>query len=460
MFTFLLSAAVCASFGLRPDARHFGASSSLSRLGDVIDSAAHSKGSKSLESLKSAASIVNTIMLQAGNATEHMSDDDTALLNSVIDMIGKSIYGSMDSSHQTDGAAIQAAVDAVSKCNSDIALRLGENGDLTTLNSRVAGYQQELNGFQEEIDAATDVNNTKFHELQTHINNIGNSPDCDEFPNTPTKLKADNFFAGNEYVDWYTSRQQAYAPFAEALDTSDAILEDAIADYGVGLAQRDVAYCDWKVELEGGCAAFDQCYLEKVDYYNNQLKPALQQDMAVRVDAYKAGETIIAQIQFLLGLSTESDAPTDIDTSRFQLTFLPVPAKGECSLSPLDSEEWVPAPDCSGEKKVAEGCGSIRSDPDASPPSGWKQCYIDQRDTQHLSTPCDVVVAAAGVCGGAAPETFGCWHGTTGATWGAAFATNGVVEHSCRAGRQQSTRLDAWNPTTTTLGICVKCRNH
>merc|ERR1719220_1242441 len=209
MFTFLLSAAVGASFGLRPDASHYKAAASLSSLRGMVSSAAHSEGSKSLESLKSAASIVNTIMLQAGNATEHMSDDDKALLNSVIDMIDKSIYGSMDSSHQADEAAIQSAIDAASQCNSNIAARLQAGGDLNNLYLGTADYQNTLNDLQGDVNDKTDVNNSKFDALESHINLVatGGTPDCVDFPNAPTKLKADNFFAGSDYVNWYTSQQ-------------------------------------------------------------------------------------------------------------------------------------------------------------------------------------------------------------------------------------------------------------
>merc|ERR1719510_2535686 len=178
------------------------------------------------------------------------------------------------------------------------------------------------------------------------MNNIGNAPDCVDFPNAPTKLSADNFFAGSDYVNWYTNQQSAYAPVAEAFETANQNLVDAVTAYTVGLAERDVAYCDWEVELESGCEVFDQCYQDKVDHYNNVLKPALQQDMQVRIDAYKAGTTIIAQLRFLLGESTESEPPTDIDTSRFQLVF-PDPAdKGECNMDQLNSKHLVPKPLC------------------------------------------------------------------------------------------------------------------
>merc|ERR1719464_486722 len=103
------------------------------------------------------------------------------------------------------------------------------------------------------------------------------------------------------------------------------------------------------MELEEACHTLDQCNEEKVRHYNDELKPTLQRDMNVRMNAYKAGETIIAQIHFLLGESTQSAPPTDIDASRFQVNFPPVPAKGECSLSPLHSVDWAPEPECSDE---------------------------------------------------------------------------------------------------------------
>jgi len=204
-----------------------------------------------------------------------------------------------------------------------------------------------LNDLQDDVDAKTQANSTKFDELQRHIDNIGAAPDCEAFPSNPTKLKVDNFFTGSLHVNWYTAQQEAYAPFADAVEVADGELGAALTAYAVGLAERNVGYCDWKVELEGGCEVFNQCYQSKTAKYLSELKPALQGDMQIRIDGYKAGQTIIAQIAFLLGESTESAPPTDIDTGRFQLQFPDVSAKGECSLSPLYADEWVPTPFCS-----------------------------------------------------------------------------------------------------------------
>jgi len=347
LFAFLLATAVCQSFGMRPEESHSKVAS-IARLGQEVANARQVNSSqKRLEYLQTAAGMVNSIMLQAGNATEHMSDDDVALLNSVISLIDKSIYGSMDSSHQSDQAAIQAAAMAIEQCNTNIAARLEPMGDLDTLYWGVVFFQNSLNDAQEEVDEKAEVNRTKLAELQRHVDNIGDAPECASFPKDPTKLKVDNYFETSPYVNWYTAQQEAYAPVAAAYEAADSDLTAAIMAYAVAFGRRFVAYCDWKVELKEGCQSFEACYTSKKTLYENELTPALQRDMQVRIDAYKAGATIIAQIHFLLGESTESTPPSDIDTSRFRLNFPDAPAMGECSLDPLSSDRWVPKPLCS-----------------------------------------------------------------------------------------------------------------
>eukprot|EP00058_Branchiostoma_floridae_P004332 XP_002589820.1 hypothetical protein BRAFLDRAFT_125914 [Branchiostoma floridae] len=94
-------------------------------------------------------------------------------------------------------------------------------------------------------------------------------------------------------------------------------------------------------------------------------------------------------------------------------------------------------------------------------PDGWTMCYIDQRDTAHYNTPCrDLLQGIPGYENAdqllAAGGNFGCWHGNTGETPGAAFATNNVIEMSCRDNIQQTNQLASWSPSTTTFGVCIK----
>jgi len=349
LFTFLMTTAVCNSVALRPEVTGY-QSSSISKLGAEVARAERFEGAEGLSALQSAASIVNSIMLQAGNITEHMTDDDKTLLESIEPMIEQSIYGSMDSSHEADVASIQAALDAINQCNTDIAARLGVLGDLNKLQFEVVDFQDALNDLQDDVDAKTQANSTKFDELQKHIDNIGAAPDCEAFPSNPTKLKVDNFFTGSLHVNWYTAQQEAYAPFADAVEVADGELGAALTAYAVGLAERNVGYCDWKVELEGGCEVFNQCYQSKTAKYLSELKPALQGDMQIRIDGYKAGQTIIAQIKFLLGETTDSTLPSNVDATRYVLEFPQVPAQGSCSLEDLDSPKWDPAVQCAGEE--------------------------------------------------------------------------------------------------------------
>merc|ERR1719464_1687135 len=117
-------------------------------------------------------------------------------------MIEQSIYGSMDSAHQADKDAIQSALAAIAKCNSDIAVRLASDGDLELLYQRTSGFQSTLNDKQDDVDDKTEINNTKFEELERHISNIVDDKECSPFPADPTKAKTDIFFGESAYVSW------------------------------------------------------------------------------------------------------------------------------------------------------------------------------------------------------------------------------------------------------------------
>ena len=107
-------------------------------------------------------------------------------------------------------------------------------------------------------------------------------------------------------------------------------------------------------------------------------------------------------------------------------------------------------------------CGSIlHEDPvQSGVPTGWILCYIDQSDTAYHNTSCSQLLQDLdnGWDSGsllANGGNYGCWHGNSGAE-GASYASNNVVSMSCRDNIQHSTTLDAWNPSTTTMGVCIR----
>lgn len=108
-------------------------------------------------------------------------------------------------------------------------------------------------------------------------------------------------------------------------------------------------------------------------------------------------------------------------------------------------------------------CGSIlHEDPvQLGVPGGWILCYIDESDVSYHSTPCNQLLQ--NLDNGwnssdllSAGGNYGCWHGTSGGSEGASYANNSVVGNSCQDNIQQSTRLDAWSPSNTTLGVCIR----
>jgi len=343
LFTFVLTAAAGHSLGMRPEHSALSQTANFAKLGLLAKTAR----SDPVKALKDAAAAVDSIMLEAGNATEHISDGDQAILTSVVELVGNIIYGSMNSSHNAAEAAIAAAIADTEQCNSHYAARIAEGGDLYGLQKGAIDNQNDLNVLKATVAAKTEVNNTKWSELSNHMSMIQAPPACAELP-ARTKSALDVYFGKSDYVNWYTAVQANYAIVNSAFEAADADLTAALQAYDEGLAQRDTSYCDWKAELEAGCGLFNRSFQTKKEAYVVTLKPALEKDAQARIEAYKAGQTIIAQINFLLGLSADSAPPTNIDTSLYELQFPTLPVQGSCVLDVLDDAIWVPTASCDG----------------------------------------------------------------------------------------------------------------
>jgi len=393
MFAFLLAAGLCHAFGVRPEVG-ISRATKIVRLGEKVAGAASSDASNSVQLLQAAAGIVQSILAESGNATEHMSDEDQVLLKAVIPLIAKTIYGSMNSSHHADETAISRAITDVGQCNLDYPARIAEGGDLFNLLTTAKKYQKTLDLLQDDVDVKTAANATTWKALQTHISWIGASPECGTVPSEPIKDRFDLFFEESQYVIWYLAKQAAYEPVREAFEDADAALTAALQAYAVGWTNRETAYCAMRDEFEAGCKLFNSCFDKTSKAYLNDLVPVLKEDMHARMAAYKAGETIIAQIEFLLGLSTESEPPTDIDTSLYELQFPPLPVQETCETEVLDSDIWEPVPNCK-RAQLMNGCSQdntqlvgwgIPREEWASKTAGETQCYDEKtgKATRHI----------------------------------------------------------------------------
>jgi len=336
LFTILAATAATHAIGLRPGS----SATNFAKLRDVTKS-----GSMDVQALHEVGRVVNAIMLQSGNGTEHLTSADQELLTRVIDIINNNMYASMNTAHAADVAAVTAAIAAINQCYQDFAARVADGGDLDQMKDSAMSFQLTLNDLQDDVDEKTIANNTAWTNFQNHISLISPAPACPALPNPRNMPSLDTYFSSSAYAVWWTAQRAAYWPVRNAWVEADRQLRVALTAYAVGLASRDVAYCDWKRELEAGCARYEACYEEKRAHYLNVVKPAVTTNMNARIEAYKAGETIIHQIKFLLAQEADQATPS-ISTGRYHIAFPAVPAKLECDMSALDDAMWVPTPEC------------------------------------------------------------------------------------------------------------------
>merc|ERR1719384_1425712 len=88
---------------------------------------------------------MTSILVETGGpADDHISEEEAQLLGQIVSLVEKDIYSSMDTSHDLDEAALEAAVGAAGACNADIASRQTPGGDLGVLHQRAQDKQMEL----------------------------------------------------------------------------------------------------------------------------------------------------------------------------------------------------------------------------------------------------------------------------------------------------------------------------
>lgn len=335
-FSLLTASAVMQSFAMRPDMRpEQSTSTTVSRLRETL------RTSDQLTFLKEAATVVDTVLIQAGNATDHLQKEDKELLEQVIDMIRNTMYLSMDSSHDGDELALKNAIADIGLCSQALVDRRSPTGDIGTLRQSAIILQTELTRLQGIVGERRQNNVTVWGQFETHMMFMKDAPDCPVFPHQKDMGRFDVYFGDSNYSTWWTAVRRPYFDQRDAWKAADASLTRAIEAYLTHQVTLHVKYCDWKTELLAACARFEECIAIRSNYYSNILVPRVQGDMNSRVEVHKAGETLVAQVNFLLGKSDSSKTP-EVDSSRFQLTFPPLPPRELCDMSPLTSVDWDP----------------------------------------------------------------------------------------------------------------------
>jgi len=351
--TLITGAAVMQAFAVRPEVQ--AGSMMIARLAETMQE----NPSDSMAAITAASTIVNNIMLEAGNATEHLTNDNQKTLRDVMKMIRDSMYGSMNDAHSNDLMDLSNAIDEIKKCNANIEALQSPTGALGKLQQAAIEAQHELDRLGVIVDTKTETNNSKWTKFKNHMDFMQAPPACPGLP-ARTMPTLDVFFEKSQYSIWFAAQKPQYIAVRDEWKAAHAALLDAINAYQIQQAKLDVHYCDWRSDLLSECNRFDNCYTRTVNYYSNTLSPRVQSSADRRIAAYKAGETLIVQIEFLLAEKDTSEVGA-VDVSRYTIFFPKVPAKGLCDLSPLESSTWNPPINCDEHQDIDCGGHKARS---------------------------------------------------------------------------------------------------
>jgi len=340
-FTFCAAVAACGSMAVRPQFGRAAVRTGVATIAEIMLQTSIS--SDALASLEAARGEMNTILAKiAGPADAHVTNPEADTLKKVIDLIENTIYISMDQAHKSQKGRLEGGRDTVAHCNTDVAKAQAQDGAAGKILGFSIDAQEHLNSLRENRVEKHSQNQTAHDKLMHHNNYvISDSPGCDPFP-ARTKTAMDAYFADKKYSEWFGGQKEAYDEIRDAWAQADQDLFDAIGNETKGKKERDTHYCSWRTELLAACKEHNRCFDEAEKNFNEELVPEVRNDMNNRIEVKKAGDTLIHQIKFLLGEVNDQEAPS-ADTSRYELSFPSLPAKGLCDRAPLDLKTWVPS---------------------------------------------------------------------------------------------------------------------
>jgi len=279
----------------------------------------------------------------SGNATAHLEDNETDLLQSVIELINDVMYGSMQLDHDSNQIEINTALAVIENCTG--AMQASFTNDVAPLKTTALAANSthrscrviESNKHAAVVEAAGALDNWILNTVE---------PPAIKYWETNAQLRTvvfvKEFFSSCDYCDWFTAGQSSFTTVKDAHDDALGAFAGQTASCNSNQASFEESYELWQQEVNTTCEEY--CYDDALVSYNNK-KAQVVTRVDSRKEIYLAGETIIDKIECLL--ATGSCEAQVINPDRWDMTYEQVPDKEICDMSGVT--HWV----CSSAFEVA-----------------------------------------------------------------------------------------------------------
>jgi len=273
----------------------------------------------------------------SGNATAHLEDNETALLESVIELINNVMYESMQLDHDSNQIEIDTALEVIENCTGDMqASFTNKVAPLKTTALAANSTHRNCRVIESNKHAAV---GEAVAALDNWIDNTDEPPAINVWE-TDAQLRTlvffKEFFSSCEYCDWFTAGQSSFTAFKDAHDDALDAFANQTASCNTNQASFELSYEEWQEAVNETCE--EDCYDDAVVSYN-----AKKAQVVTRVDSreeiYSAGETIKGKIACLLAISPSSCEDPVINPDRWDMNYGQVPDKEICDMSGVT--HWV-----------------------------------------------------------------------------------------------------------------------
>lgn len=277
----------------------------------------------------------------SGNATAHLEDNDTDLLQSVIELINETMYGSMQLDHDSNQIEINTALAAIENCTG--AMQTSFTEDVAPLKTTALA--------DNSTHRSCRVNESNKHAavgearaaVEHWIDNTTEPPAIKTWE-TNAQDRTVKFFTAYfkdcAYCDWFTAGQSSFTTVKDAYDDAVDALAGQTASCNDSQVSFETSYELWQEKVNTTCKEYEEYCYDDANVSYNVKKAQVVSRVDSRKDIYLAGETIIDKIQCLLATGS-CDTPV-INPDRWDMNYGQVPDKEICDMSGVT--HWVCSP--------------------------------------------------------------------------------------------------------------------
>lgn len=259
-----------------------------------------------------------------------LSADTIEALQGIIAKIEGQMIAEMTAGHNGEVAELQSAARAVSACNDALRVALTPGGSIGESEQKSVDHQTAFTTAIEQVSLKDSQQTAASAAFVAHMESIQTMPICAAFPATPVEEVWASYFSARPDLAVFDQQKATWEEQRDSYKQAKAAFEAASLTAAAAKGALQDSFCNTIAVTLAGCRELKTCRANAMAEFE-VVKAKAEDNAKLRVDAFAAGQVVIAQVKRILGEPATDDAPTH----SFDMAIPVLEPQDDCSTEPF-----------------------------------------------------------------------------------------------------------------------------